>query len=938
MFMRSLLDPAAAFAVERPPSSWSNPLFTASLPLLALLASSSAWAVETTGQIRGTVVDADGLPVPGANVKVESPNYLGGSEAVTNEDGNFRFLALPPGEYAVTILKSGFLGYRASGVLVSSGGVAEFTGVLKLAKGGEEITVEEVKPAVDTQKVQTGAVLTRETLRDIPNQGRSYQSASALAPGVTGGANPNVRGAFDDGNQFYVDGVNNTDPMTGTFSQNMNFDAIEEVQVITGGMDAEYGRSLGGAINIVTRSGGNEFHGDAQLLYANKALQAYKLLPDEPAPSDYFSESLALNLGGPIIKDKLWFFTSLQGDNKKDSVSIALERPEDPAPRIWQSLYWFGKLTWQPSPQHRLWIQAQGDPTHIENTEEYYGATYTLPSGETIQDQGGYIISAGHIFTPSAKTILQTQAYWQESDIEYYPIQCKGKAGFDAITDCINGFGDQRWLAWDPDGFNAGVFPYGYLSKRYRASLQSNLTQYFTLLGEHAVKVGINAEYLVNDDAYPGLDNIVYKSYGDGDPQDTDAYSNFALDSESGYQTSHLTGLLATAYLQDVWNPVPRLTLRPGVRLDYSVIQDDVGELAFSTLTAAPRFGAAFDLTNDGRTNAHLYYGRFFDTGYLEISDLLHKRGYGYSLTYWDAEANDWAEEPAQQSAGTNVFDTDNLRNPYSDEVDLGIGRDVGGGWGIDGTFTYERSTRFWNTDEVNLIWNADGTDVIGYRDGVNESVNRIRTPTDLYTDYTSIEVSVSKQFNENFGVVGSYTWSRAYGTNDSQYFSTTGDIPEQTAFQTGLLGYDRTHQFKLAGSVREPGALRISDTVKLGLLAGWNFQAMSGQPYAPRYYNAYYGTWSNLRGSVDGTYRLPMFSQLDLKAGVTLVAGPTTWDLTLECFNVFDDRTVTSVETAYGNETGDGPYLGDDGYPIFGTPLTRQDPRYFQLGLRGEF
>ena len=80
---------------------------------------------------------------------------------------------------------------------MSSGGAAEFSATLKLAKAGEEVTVQEVKPTVDTQKVQTGAVLTRETLRDIPNQGRSYQSATAFAPGVTGGANPNVRGAFE---------------------------------------------------------------------------------------------------------------------------------------------------------------------------------------------------------------------------------------------------------------------------------------------------------------------------------------------------------------------------------------------------------------------------------------------------------------------------------------------------------------------------------------------------------------------------------------------------------------------------------------------------------------------------------------------------------------------------------------------------------------------
>lgn len=916
-------------------------MFTSSL-LLALVATRPALAVEVTGQIRGEVVDADGLSVPGATVSVESPNFLGGATAQTDEDGRFRFVALPPGEYTVTILKSGFLGYKASGVLVVSGGVAEFTANLRLANGGEELTVQAVKPTVDTQKVQTGAVLTRETLRDIPNQGRSYQSATAFAPGVTGGANPNVRGAFNDGNQFFVDGVNNTDPMTGTFSQNMNFDAIEEVQVITGGMDAEYGRSLGGAINIVTRSGGNEFHGDAQLLYTNKSIQIYEPLPDETPIEelpDYYGASLALNLGGPIVKDKLWFFASLQGDLKEDAVSLALERPEgqDPLPRIWRSGYWFGKLTWAPTSKHRVWLQAQGDPTYIENTEVYYGSPYTLPAGETIQEQGGFLVSAGHIFTPSSKTILQSQLYFQRSDISFYTVQCKGSAGREAIETCITGLGDKRWLAWDPDGFNGGAFPYGYLSNRYRTSAQSSLTQYLDFLGEHEIKVGANAEYLINDDAFPGEGDIIYKTYGEGGPYDIDGYENIALVGYSGDEESFLTGLLVSAYAQDVWNPFPRLTIRPGVRMDYSQINDDVGELAYSSVTFAPRFGVAYDLTDDGKTRVHGYYGRFYDTGYLALSSLLHKRAYGYSVTYWDEKAGDWAAEPAVESVGNNLR-ADNLQNPYSDEFDVGVGRDVGGGWGIDATFTYERATRFWEDDEVNLIWNADGTDVVGSRDGTGETVYRIITPEDVYTSYTSVEIAVAKQFDENFGVIGSYTWSRAYGTNDAQYASGTLDIPEQTAFETGLLSYDRTHNLKFAGSIRKPDAWAISDSVKIGLLAGWNFWAMSGTPYSPRYYNAYYGGWSNLRDPVDGTYRLPMQSQTDLKGGVTLMAGRTTWDLTVEVFNVFDDRTVTGVETAYGNEAGDGPYLGDDGFPVFGTALTRQDPRYIQLGLRGEF
>lgn len=919
-----------------------------SLSLLALLAVDSAWAVEVTGQIRGTVTDADGLPIPGVVVTVASPNFQGGASSTTNEDGAFRFPALPPGEYTVEARKDAFLPYRATGLLVSAGGTSGLEVQLKLAQGSAELTIEEVKPAIDTQRVQTGAVLTRETLRDIPNRGRSYQSATAIAPGVVGSGNANVRGSHSDSNQFYVDGVNNTDPMTGTFSQNMNFDAIEEIQVVTGGMDAEYGRSLGGAINVVTRSGGNEIHGDAQFLHSNKLFQVYEPLPDEDEQGEFLENSLALNVGGPIAKDRLWFFVSLQGDLKTNypTPDPSIERPEGPAgeiaPRIWKSGYWFGKLTWRANDQNRVWFQAQGDPTYIENTEEFYGSLYTLPNGETVQKQGGFLLSLGHLFTPSEKQLLQTQFFFQRSNIAVFPVQCKGQE--DDLQACLDEHKDERWLSWDPDGFNAGMYPYAYTSSRYRVSGQTAFTQYATFLGEHAFKVGVNGEYLVNDDTYPGYDDIVFKtrftSTGDVAAADTDNYENAYRYVQGGDLYSNLGGLLVSGFVQDVWNPVQRLTVRPGVRMDYSRIGDDTGELAWSSITFAPRFGLAYDLTSDGRTNAHAFYGRFYDSGFLAISSMLAKKGSPWGYYPWDAESQTWSDTPAFAGGAVNLIH-DDLDNPYSDEFDVGIGRAVGGGWGVDGTFTYEYTSNFWDDDEVNLIWNADGTDVVGYRNGVNESLYRIRTAEDLYVQYTSVEMTATKQFDEGVGIVGSYTWSKAYGNKqDEDALSASGnlDIPEQNEVSEGLLPYDVTHQIKFAGSARDPDAFRVTDNVALGLLAGWNFTARSGYPYRPAYYNSYYSDWSNYRESIDGSYRLPMRSQLDLKGGVTLAVAKTSWDLTVECFNVFNERTVTDVDTVFANETNDGPYVDEDGFPIFGRPTARQAPRYLQFGLRGEF
>lgn len=913
--------------------------------LFTFLVSLPAHAVELTGQIRGTISDADGLPIPGVVVNLTSPQMQGGRSADTDGQGEFHFLGLSPGYYRVEAIKPGFKTAVVDQARVAAGQTVTIQIELQLSVAGEEVIVEATKPVIDVTRTETGITLSKEMLADIPNAGRDYQSAMSLSPGVVGSGNANMHGGYYTGNQYYLDGVNTTDPLTGTFSMNMNFDAIEEIQVITGGMDPEYGRSMGGAVNVQTRSGGNEFEGSVQLLYSGSETQLYKPLPDEdPEGQEELNESLQTYFGGPIIKDKLWFSTSVQLDNyvTTETVTEDVGRPEnDPMlPRKWRSAYVYGKLTWQPTQAHRVWVHAQADPTDIRNSQQ---DVYTLSSGEEWFQQGGWLASAGHRWMPTANTKVETQVYTSLSFINVRPIQwtdCQEYNEERICTDDPTGWDGPSWYAIDPDGFNYGPQQYGYYTSRRRHSLNTSWMQLFDFLGEHQAKIGLQAEMLQAYSVYPGLDGLEYWTYTGDDPADLDSYVPYFLIDYDTNLEGLTRGQLVSWYLQDVWNPWPRLTIRGGVRFDWSNLINDVGANVFSSLTAAPRVGIAYDLTGDARTSLRGYYGRFYDSGYLAVSDLLAGKSSGYSYYYWDDEAGDWGTEPALSVAPVFLKHSD-FKNPYADKFNVGISRNLGGGWGVDTTFVYEESHNYWEDDEVNLIWNDDGTEVIGFRNGDAEDLYRLRTPDEVFSQYTSLEVAFSRQFDDNWGLIGSYTWSHTYGLdkgNGTGLATGSLDNPEQYDEEVAVLGYDRPHALKLAGSYQEDAVITLGERTSLGLVTGWDFRFYAGTPLRRISYNAYYDDWNNFYGGDgDGRFRSPTISNLDLKFGVSLTQGRAHVELTAECFNVFNYRPVTTFDTTYTDEEG-AIATDSDGDTLWLKPLAFDDPRYFQFGLRAEF
>ena len=283
---------------------------TALLAVLTLLPFTAFAA--TTGNVFGIVTDNTGAVLPGVTVSVSGPNLQGTRTTVTNEQGEYNLSLLPPGNYRLEFNLAGLSPVTRDNVRVSLDSTTRQDATLAMGAVAEAITVTAEAVVVDPTATTVQQNFGTQHLKyaTIGSAGRTYQTVLAQAPGVTGGSNPNVLGANLGQNNYMLDGVNTTDPVTHTFGSNLPFDAIQEVSIQTLGKDAEYGRAIGGVVNVVTKTGGNEFSGSFDARIQNQDTSESGDHYDADA-QEYREFKPAASLGGPIMRDRVWFFGSI---------------------------------------------------------------------------------------------------------------------------------------------------------------------------------------------------------------------------------------------------------------------------------------------------------------------------------------------------------------------------------------------------------------------------------------------------------------------------------------------------------------------------------------------------------------------------------------------------------------------------------------------------
>ena len=333
---------------------------------------------QTNSGLKGMVVDKDGAPLPSARISIKN-DALGISQgAITDAKGEFRIVPLPAGRgYVLEVAFPGMSTIKMD-VDINAGKVFATTITLRpSAELQEKVRVTAKTDVVNTDTTTTQTTFSSEFIDALPILGRNYQDVLTLAPGVTdvdGDGNPTIHGSRDVDVVTLVDGVSTNDPFTGQRGQELNLDSIEEIEVKTAGATAEYGRAQGGFVNIVTKSGGNEFEGRFAFEFRTHILDGDGAGIDDPRLHGGLGElglrDLNFNdlypvvsVGGPIVKDKAWYYFSAQYIQIEDPVNALTQA----FVRTAREKRIFGKVTWQMSTNHKLQFTVTLDPQEYLN-------------------------------------------------------------------------------------------------------------------------------------------------------------------------------------------------------------------------------------------------------------------------------------------------------------------------------------------------------------------------------------------------------------------------------------------------------------------------------------------------------------------------------------------------------------------------------------------
>ncbi len=887
---------------------------------------------NTTGALSGRVTDEVGTPLPGATIQIESAALIGGVKGIAaDKDGLWRFREIPPGSYTITIAMPGYKTILRKDVRVLLGRTIDVPVEMIQFAGEETMTVVGAAVEIDKTSSATSTVLTDSYLQNLPT-GRFQPDTLNLAPGINSGSA--YGGGSGSSNAYQIDGVDVSDPDSGTPWSFVNYNIIEEVELVGLGAPAEYGGFTGVVFNSITRSGSNDVEGLIDGIYTGGSLVASNLPPGETAENTTEkSWDTTLQVGGPIIKDRLWYFVSGQ--------YVADDTLQGGTPRTERDPRAFGKLTWQATPNNLIEGFIEWDRYDITGRG---GDAFTPLEATVTEDAPEWVWNAAWKSSLSANTVLNVALTGYTG---YYYLDPQEGYNIAGHYDYNTGFYSQNSY-------------YFYLADRDRNQLVASLSQHASnfIKGNHDFKFGMEIERSKVRSRYGYPTGVwFYDNYGyDVDPGSGIGEYYSVGYYGGGYDVS-CTNKRLSAYVQDSWQITPHFTINPGVRVDFNRGYLEDGDKAFSTTPIAWRIGIAWDMTHDGRTllkaHAGRYYEALFGAYYYWLTpgafeDLEQRR------VFPSGASDQFAVVPGSQY----VMDS-NIKHPYVDQYILGIDRELFPGFTLGATAVYRENRDFIESVSRDGTFtpvkgeipdqqgNPSGEEVTMYDytfDPVNGDTFILTNPDELWRKYKAVIITGTKRLSDNWQLLASYVWSRTTGTIDNLTFSGTYggsspssflDTPNSLVNAEGRLTYDNTHQVKLQGQWDIP-------EINLSLSGNWSI--ISGDTWNRRSRCLLTDDGNGVLGDgiVDchsfpqgtvryfaeprGSRRLPARNELDVRAEWYKNIGSSDGRIGLfvDIFNINNQGRATEVEDRDGSS--------------FGHPVEFNFPRTIRLGARYTF
>lgn len=903
--------------------------------LLLILSPLALSQRKATGTIVGNVMDEEGTPLPGVTVTLTGPNIMGARTAVTDAEGRFRFPALPPGTFSVKTELEGFATTIRENIRLHTGIRLTVDLTMKVATVEEEITVIAVSPTVDVKTSETASVtLSDEILRAMPTS-QFVTGIVNLAPGVSGDV---AYGASSDtGISYQVDGVDVSDPELGSAWVFLDYNIIEEAKIMGIGLNAEYGAFTGVIFNTITKSGGNEFSGHAEIIFqsTNRDFLGIKNFWTSDNNQAYIDDNPGLtspirglwdssfHLGGPIKKDNLWFFIGLQYYRSKNRPTGLVEPNfmDYKQPRL------FLKMTSQLTSKLNLMAFAEIDVYNGINRST--GATSPTPNTGVKQTSPETVVNFDLTSVLSPTTFIDLKGAFFTG---YYYLDPQGEG-----TAVWN---EEQYIWLDINN------EWWYKADRKRAQANASISHYAEdfIKGNHDFKFGTEFEWGWARTRYgltgyiEGIGPSVYISDWFGYLY---AYQYTGYDFNTSYTRSEL-------FAQDSWSVSENLTLNFGAR--FSMMRGFVKGKSGAVYKAnriAPRFGFAWDIFGDHSTVFKAHFGRYTEAMYTAVHDRFNPLEAFGVWTYWEEwppESDQWFSW-YQQELTENLL-ADNIGHPYMDQYTIGIERELFKDTSLGISYINRRWKSILNPydilgefEEITVNDPITGVEYTMYNQ-TNPGVRQLVVDNlekdeskgimdDVYRQYHGIEVLFNKRFSDKWQLLASYVWSKCTGTIDN---GMGGDVgwggstydPNWWINRDGTCTNDPTHMIKLQGSYIMP----------LDIHFNAYFRYITGNTYTRQLYIKLDQGRRYMLTEEHGSRRYENRAILDLRLEKTFkFADRFRLGLMMDVFNVFNDNSITSWGSTINSSWFPdlSQYASSDGHKVYNLV----SPRAIRLGIR---